>query len=520
MAAEKSQKHLKLQTIVQKPDSGNSVYEPCQCIQPSDPCIIIVFGASGDLTARKVMPALYKLFLNNFMPQEFAILGCARTRLSDAQFRENMKSILTDMQTMPPNAWNKFASRLYYQSIVYDDIATFNNLSDRLDILTQKYKTSGNKLFYLAVPPFLYETIATMIGRAGLSTEADPDKNWSRIVVEKPFGSNLQTSTALNNTLQQSFKEHQIYRIDHYLAKETVQNILVFRFANAIFEPLWSRQYIEYVDICAAETLGIEHRAGYYEKAGVLRDMFQNHIMQLLSLIAMEPPAKFASEMVHDEKAKVFRSLLPFDATTTEKNIVLGQYAAGTLNGNKVPAYRNEPGVDPQSLTPTYAMMKIFIDNWRWQGVPFYLMSGKRLKEKLTRIVVQFKDVPHSVFSTIISETISANRLTFVIQPNEKISLTFQAKNPGSTVCLRSMNMEFHYDGTAEQTLDAYEKVLIDCMNGDQMLFLRQDSEELCWSFFTPLIEDCEACINREKNLCFYEAGTEGPRQAKKIKNR
>jgi glucose-6-phosphate 1-dehydrogenase len=360
--------------------------------------------------------------------------------------------------------------------------------------------------------------VVNRTGQAGLSAEAGKDAGWSRIVVEKPFGSDLKTSLALDSVLQKNFSEHQIYRIDHYLAKETVQNILVFRFANSIFEPIWNRQYIDHVDICVAETLGVEHRAGYYEKAGVLRDMFQNHMMQLLALIAMEPPANFLPEMVRDEKAKLFKSLRPFDAGSIEDRVVLGQYAAGTVDGTRVPAYRDEPGVDSRSLTPTFARMKVFVDNWRWQGVPFNMMSGKRLAEKSTRISVQFKDVPHSIFRSIISDSISANRLTFVIQPEEKISLTFQAKSPGATVCLRPMNMEFSYGADMERILEAYEKVLIDCMLGDQMLFLRQDSEELCWSFFTPFIEDCEKCVDKARILHFYEAGTWGPEALNEIK--
>jgi glucose-6-phosphate 1-dehydrogenase len=413
--------------------------------------------------------------------------------------------------------WQGFAQKLSYAALDYNDQASYDSLARTIGELDRRYGTGSNRLLYLALPPFLFETVINKIGGAGLAAESAADWSWSRIVVEKPFGSDLKSAIALNDVLGRYFQERQIYRIDHYLAKETVQNILVFRFANSILEPIWNRQYIDYVDICAAETVGVEHRAGYYEQAGVLRDMFQNHILQLLSLVAMEPPAQFLPEMVRDEKAKVFRSLKPFDTAALDRDLVLGQYAAGTTDGGSVPAYRQEPGVDPRSLTPTYAMLKVYIDNWRWQGVPFYLMSGKRLRQKLSRIIVQFKDVPHTIFRNIISSGIAANRLTFDIQPHERISLTFQAKSPGTAVCLRPISMEFSYDGDRERIFEAYEKVLLDCMNGDQMLALRQDSEELCWSFLTPLIDDCERCIKTDKILQFYPAGSRGPETALKM---
>jgi glucose-6-phosphate 1-dehydrogenase len=378
--------------------------------------------------------------------------------------------------------------------------------------MDKNYKTGGNRIFYLAIPPTLYETTARMLGQASLSKEDDERGAWSRIVVEKPFGHDLETARKLDNVLHEHFQEHQIFRIDHYLAKETVQNVLMFRFANAIFEPFWNRQYIDHVRITAAETLGVEHRAGYYENAGVLRDMFQNHMMQLLALCAMEPPSIFEADRVRDEKVKIYRCLRPFPLESLESYLVLGQYGEGTVEGRAVPAYRAEPKVSAESLSPTFAMMKLFIDNWRWQGVPFYLCSGKRLAEKRTEIVIQFKEVPHAMFRHSIGAQITGNRLTMGIHPEERITLTFQTKNPGAKVCLRSVTMDFHYhQGYEGPALDAYEKVLLDVIAGDHMLFWRQDGVELCWSFLTPVLKGCETCGNRAQMLLPYKAGTWGP---------
>ena len=495
------------------------ISESCPEIKPEQPCSIIIFGASGDLTSRKLIPALYQLHCNSYLPESFFILGCGRKNFTTEQFRSSIKTSLASDAAADLSQFESFSNILYYQAIEYTT-ESFIKLSSILCSLEKKHGSAGNRIFYMAVPPFVYKTAIHMIGQTGLSNENCNNAGWSRIVVEKPFGNNLITSSDLNHTIQEYFAEHQIYRIDHYLAKETVQNILVFRFANSVFEPVWNRQHIEYINICAAETLGVEHRAGYYEKAGIIRDMFQNHMMQLLALIAMELPADFKSEIVRDEKAKLFKSLRPFAPDSFEDSIVLGQYAEGAVNNKKVPSYRNEPGVDPQSLTPTFARIRVFIDNQRWQGVPLYLMSGKRLAEKKTCITVQFKQVPHLIFRNPASASNTANRLTFFIQPEEKISLTFQAKKPGASICLNPMNMKFSYGSTSNRILSAYEKVLIDSMLGEQMLFLRQDSEELCWSFFTPLIENCEKCIDKAGMLNFYKSGTWGPKAAEKMSTR
>ncbi len=486
--------------------------EDCLGVDRSAPCTIIIIGATGDLTSRKLVPALFSLYLNDGLPNSFQIVGCGRTKLDNRQFRVKMENALEAAGIMDRPKWQTFAKAINYHSIDYEDLASFVNLADFLKDMDRKYNTSGNRIFYLSLPPILYKTVAQMIGKAGLAEERKNNNGWSRIVVEKPFGRDLETAVDLDQSVSEYFQEHQIFRIDHYLAKETVQNILMLRFLNSIFEPIWNRRYIEHVKITAVETLGVEHRAGYYEQAGVLRDMFQNHMMQLLALTAMEPPSLFESDQVRDEKTKIFRSLRPFSIENLNDYLILGQYGSGTVNGKSVRAYREEPGVNPSSLTPTYAMMKVFIDNWRWQGVPFFLTSGKRLAEKLTEIAIQFKGVPHSMFRQTLGETIEANRLTLGIYPDEKITLTFQTKNPGAKVCLRSVTMDFPYNQNyTGPTLDAYEKVLIDCMLGDQMLFWRQDGVEHSWSFLTPILDECENCSNRAETLHIYESGGWGP---------
>lgn len=476
-----------------------------------DPCIIVIIGASGDLTERKLVPALYNLFINGGLPDPFAIVGCGRTEHTDAEFRNKLKESAAKNEDDAGSKWRSFAEGLYYHSLEdYGELSSFKTLHEYVQELDKTRGTRNNILFYLAIPPSLYETVTHMIGQA---FPIEEDRGWSRIVVEKPFGRDLQTAIDLDRTLHSYFEENQIFRIDHYLAKETVQNILMLRFANLIFEPIWNRRYISHVHITAAEELGVGHRAGYYEKSGVLRDMFQNHMMQLLSLTAMEPPSLLEAEQVRDEKAKVFRALRPFPVENLRDFIVLGQYQPGKTNDGEVKGYREESGVSDDSLTPTFASMKIFLDNWRWQGIPFYLTSGKRLAEKRTEIVIHFREIPHSVFRNTIDEPIAPNGLTLGVYPAEKVSLTFQAKNPGATVRLRPVTMDFCYtQNYSGPVLEAYEKVLIDCIRGDQMLFWRQDGVELSWSFLTPILSECETCGYRAEMLQFYEAGNWGPK--------
>ena len=495
--------------------------EKCPVEGVMDPCMLVILGASGDLTRKKLLPALFDLYLNNGLPEPFLIVGSARTQMSHEDFRARIHEAVKGRGTYAREKWEAFASLLRYCPVEYEEASAFERLAGALRELDNERRTGGNRIFYLAIPPTLYETTAQMLGRAGLAEERSGGNGWTRIVVEKPFGSDLRTAMALDRTLHEHFREQQIFRIDHYLAKETVQNVLMLRFANAIFEPLWNRNYIDSIRITAAESIGIENRAGYYEQAGVLRDMFQNHMMQLLALTAMEPPSLFEADRVLDEKAKLYRALRPFPVDRLEESIVLGQYGSGIVEGKRVGAYREESGVSADSLTATYAMMKVFVDNWRWQGVPFLVTSGKRLARKLTEIVIQFKEIPHSMFRQVLGEDIRANRLTLGIYPEEKITLTFQTKTPGARVRLRSVTMEFHYhQGYEGPALDAYEKVLLDVMTGDHMLFWRQDGVELCWSFLTPILAECEMCSNRAEMLMPYQAGSWGPDATRNLLSR
>lgn len=479
-----------------------------------DPCNIVIFGASGDLTARKLIPALFNLFGNEGMPEFFNIVGVARTEMTSENFRLKMRQALRS-QEIDLEKWPVFSEHLHYLQVIYDDDESYKSLALFLDDLNIKCGIKGNTIFNLAIPPTMYKTVVEKLGAGGLSQKTASADSRARLVVEKPFGWDLESARDLNRVISDNFHEDQVFRIDHYMAKETVQNIMMFRFANSIFEPLWNRNYVDYVCIAAAETLGVEHRAGYYDRFGVLRDMMQNHMMQLLALVATESPPQFEADLVRDEKVKVFRSLRPFPLENKYDFIVLGQYGAGRKNGEKLSAYRDEAGIDPESLTPTFSAIKIFLDNWRWQGVPFYLVSGKRLAKKSTRIEIQFKQTPHSLFRNVIGDHIAPNRLILCIQPNESIILTFQSKTPGRKTGLRPVTMDFNYQqGYSGPILDAYEKALADTMLGDHMLFWRQDGLEQCWEFFDPIINECEQCRAREGNLHIYKAGGHGPEAA------
>jgi glucose-6-phosphate 1-dehydrogenase len=487
----------------------------CRINMPKPTCLVI-FGASGDLTRRKLIPAIYRLFKQKLLPDGFFVLGTARTEMSSEQYRQDMQNGVRESYPGECDdvCWRNFSALLDYRRIDFSDPESFRqNLAGYLPSLEKVAGSGGNRIFYLATPPTVYEEIITNLQKAGLSEEKGAS---IKIVIEKPFGRDTASAKKLDETLLQGFEEGQIYRIDHYLAKETVQNILMFRFANSIFEPLWNRRYIDHVQISAAETLGIEQRAGYYERAGVLRDMFQNHMFQLLSLTAMEPPALFNPDRVRDEKAKVFQSIRPFPLDRLDDVIVTGQYGKGICNGEEVRGYREEPGVVADSRTPTYAALKVYVENWRWNGVPFYLRSGKRLKSRTTEIAIHFKPVPHIMFTQTMGGRIEPNALILRVQPDEGISLEFQAKNPGSRVCLMPVQLNFSYPRNV--ALEAYERVLLDCMEGDQMLFVREDVVNLTWELLTPMIDRLES--RRAYAFPIYAAGTEGPLEATKLLER
>ena len=476
-------------------------------------CGIIIFGASGDLTHRKLLPSLFSLAQENLLPKQFYIMGVARSPMSDAAFQARVLESLGSEGT--PAARQEFSRHCGYLSGDYRDPRTYEALSQRLTGLDRVHETAGRRIFYLSTPPSLYGAIAAELGRAGLAKPGSPDA-WVRLIVEKPFGANLQTAEQLNAALHQVVRENQIYRIDHYLGKETVQNILMFRFANAIYEPVWSQKYIDHIQITAAESAGVEHRAGYYEQAGALRDMFQNHLFQLLSLVAMEPPSSFSADAVRDEKAKVLASLCFSKDCDWEDRVVRGQYQAGAVAGAIVPGYRQEPGVNSQSCTETYAALKVEIDNWRWHGVPFYLRSGKRLTARTTDIQVVFKHVPTSIFRPLLADQISPNVLHFRIQPNEGIALQFEAKHPGPKLCMSSVTMHFDYaDAFGIHQPEAYARLFYDVMVGDQTLFARQDWLADSWRFLDPILEGWTA--EKERGLAFYPAGSWGPPEADEL---
>ncbi len=478
------------------------------------PLVLVIFGATGDLTSRKLFPDLYSLYAAGALPDDFCIVGASRSALSDEEFRARMKKALDEHGAEDLSQWPGMEKRLTYRRVQFDDPASFADLAGYLSVLCKDCNLGHNKLFYLAVPPTAYGPIARNLGGAGLASQ---EKGYSRIVIEKPFGRDLASARTLETDLHAHFEEKQIFRIDHYLAKDTVQNILMLRFANAIFEPLWNRNYIQHVRITAAESLGVGGRAGYYDEAGVLRDMFQNHMMQLLALCAMEPPSLFESERLRDEKNKVFRSLRPVPLDRLDDYLVLGQYASGVVDGAAVPGYHEEPGVAPDSRTPTFACLKVYVDNWRWQGVPFYISSGKRMTEKRTEIAVKFKDAPFSMFRRALGEKMEPNRLIMRIQPREEVTLTFQAKIPGP-MCLRTVSMNFDYAQGFPKgvTFDAYAKSLLDCMLGDHTLFWRQDSVELSWEFLTPVLEACEK-PGSTVVIHPYEPGGLGPLEVDKF---
>jgi glucose-6-phosphate 1-dehydrogenase len=483
----------------------------CPAQTQADPVNLVVFGATGDLAMRKIYPALASLCRNHLLSHDTRILALGRTQLDTEAYRNLLDEKLTG--TIPASCMADLAPRVSYLRVDPDEADSGRLLAETLDSLDSD--GLKDRLFYLAVPPAAYIPVANLLGEARLSRERDGMS--VRIVVEKPFGRDLATARELDGVLHRHFHEKQIFRIDHYMAKETVQNVLMLRFANALFEPVWNRRYIDHIRITAAESLGIGHRAGFYDQAGVLRDMFQNHMMMLLSLCAMEPPSLFEAELVRDERSKVFRALRPLDLERLDEQLVLGQYGPGMVDGEPVPGYLQEKKVPEDSTTPTFASMKVYLDNWRWQGVPFHLCSGKRLESKRTEISVQFKNVPVSMFRKTHAGTVPPNRLVLGIHPEEIVRLEVQTKGQGSRLCLQGKSMEFSYGaGSDPGRLDDYAKVLLDCVTGDQTLFWRQDAVELCWGFLTPILDRCD-CPDRELTLHTYPAGGPGPKAAERL---
>ena len=481
--------------------------------RPGDHCAMVIFGASGDLTKRKLIPALYHLAKKNLLPKEFALVGCAIDEISEDDFRKRVRYDLKEFAEAPDSCqfcdW--LMERLYYLKGDFQDAGTYQRLKPLLEEVDKKHGTGGNYYYYLATVPSLFGVVIKQLGDAGLTAETDG--KWRRVVIEKPFGHDLESAKALNHAITQVLTESQIYRIDHYLGKETVQNILVFRFSNGIFEPIWNRRYIDHVQITVAETLGVELRGAYYEQSGALRDMVPNHIFQLVTLTAMEPPISFDADAVRDEQAKILRAIQPLSPEDVLTRSVRGQYGEGTVEGGHAVAYRSEPNVAPDSRTETYVALKLSIDNWRWADVPFYVRTGKRLASRATEIAIQFRRAPFVLFRETPIEKLVPNQLVLHIQPEEGISLTFGAKIPGPIVDLGNVNMDFRYqDYFGSEPSTGYERLLYDCMVGDATLFQRADMVEAGWSVVQPILDVWKALPPR--NFPNYPAGSSGPKEA------
>ena len=483
-----------------------------------DACAVVIFGASGDLTKRKLMPALYNLGVSRSLPSGFAVVGVARRDKSQDQFRAEMKEGVAQFsrrKPIDPAVWGDFERGVSYVQGSFEDTGTYAALRSHLEGLDRDRGTRGNRLYYLAVPPAEFGTIMRNLEAAGLvsSTEVERDGGpWTRVVIEKPFGHDLASARALNDTVAATFDESQVFRIDHYLGKETVQNLLVFRFANSLFEPIWNREHVDHVQITVAEEIGVEGRGKFYEQTGVTKDIVENHLMQLLCLTAMEPPISLSADAVRDEKVKVLRSLRPMERSLVQDNVVRGQYTRGFVKGEEVPAYRDEPDVAKDSRIETFVAMRVHVDNWRWGGVPFYVRAGKRLQRRVTEIAIQFKKVPHTLFRAP-DGGISPNVLAVRVQPDEGIALRFTTKEPGNATILRDVAMDFRYGAAfGSNTPEAYERLLLDAMRGDATLFTRRDEVEEQWAYIDHVFDAWREQANVPPPP--YAAGSWGPDQS------
>ncbi|TAM56327.1 glucose-6-phosphate dehydrogenase [bacterium] len=498
-------------TVTTSDGQSNPLRAGLQSHRIADPCTIVLFGATGDLTKRMLMPALYSLRLQDLLPSDFAIVGYSRSPWSDDQFREAMKEGIAQFaQLGHPQGpvWDDFARRLSYVSGDFDDVECYRQLQHHLETDLTEFNTHGNALYYLATPPVVFGEIVRHLDLAKLGPK--DTRGWCRLVIEKPFGTDLTSARALQREIEKVFPEKQIYRIDHYLGKEPVQDLMALRFSNVIFEPLWNYRYIKSVQITAAETVGVEQRGGYYERAGALRDMLQNHVINLMTLVAMEPPVSSDADALRDEKFKVLRAVRPIPSDRLDHHAVRGQYARGEIAGAAVAAYREEPDVDVESSTETYAALKLIVDNWRWGGqVPFYLRSGKRLKRKNSEIAIAFRSVPHRLFGEL-GDQFETNSLVVKIQPEEGISLSFNAKYPGQAMHIRSVSMDFAYgQGFGVKIAPAYERLLADAMRDDATLFTRWDAVEAAWEVVMPVLERWQS--ERPADFPNYAAGSQGP---------
>ncbi len=495
--------------------ADNPLREGLTSARAAERCVLVIVGATGDLTARKLMPALFSLHCDGLLPRGFSVVGTARRPIADEEFRARMREGVAQFSRYGgaiDTAWDEFAAGLFFQAC--DETAEgYAQLRARLDDIASQREAGTSRVFYLAIPPSAAPGVVERLGAAGLIHAHGKTAPWTRIIIEKPFGRDLATARALNAEVAQVFAEEQVYRIDHYLGKETVQNILALRFANGLFEPVWNRNYIDHVQITVAETVGVEGRAAYFEEAGILRDIVQNHMLELLALTAMEPPITFDADAVRDEKVKVLSALRLPSRDDIARRIVRAQYGDGSLGAGAVPGYRTEPGVAADSLTETYVALPAYVDSWRWAGVPFYLRAGKRLAKRVTEIAIQFRTVPLQLFAKAGAETPSPSVLSMHIQPNEGITLQFNAKVPGPTIRLQPVNMDFRY-GTSfgEATPDAYERLLLDVLIGDSTLFTRRDEVEAAWNYVTAILDGWAA--HQPGALPTYAAGTWGPAEA------